>query len=184
MSQVHPEAQKVLSFWFEQLTPQEWFAGGETLDKTITEKFAALLKSAEKAELFAWRNTAQGRLAEIIVLDQFSRNIYRNTPKAFAQDLLALGLAQEAIAQQLDQELEPQQRTFLYLPYMHSESVQVHVEAVKLYQALGNELNLDYELQHKAIIDRFGRYPHRNAILNRESSAEEIEFLQQPNSSF
>ncbi len=120
----------------------------------------------------------QGRLAEIIVLDQFSRNVYRDTPRAFAQDALALVLAQELVASGQDRSLPEAQRVFAYMPYMHSESALVHAQAVELFTQLGIQDNLNFELRHKAIIDRFGRYPHRNAILGRTSSAEELAFLE------
>ncbi|MFI7918815.1 DUF924 family protein, partial [Acinetobacter baumannii] len=117
--------------------------------------------------LWSWRKTPEGRLAEIIVLDQFSRNIYRDQPESFAYDGLALALSQEAISLQLDAQLNPEQRSFLYMPFMHSESKLIHEFALKLFQRLGNEINLSFEKKHKVIIDRFGRYPHRNAILGR-----------------
>ena len=174
----------VLDFWFKELQPKDWFVSNQEVDDTISERFGSLLESAAKSELFAWRSTAKGRLAEIIVLDQFSRNVYRNTPQAFAQDPLALALAQDAIERGLDKELSTQERSFLYMPYMHSESALIHQHAVTLFDQPGLENNYDFELKHKVIIDRFGRYPHRNAILGRESSAEELEFLTQPGSGF
>ena len=137
-----------------------------------------------QCELWTWRETAEGRLAEIIVLDQFSRNLFRDHPASFAQDPLALSLAQEAVRLGLDQQLAPDQRCFMYMPFMHSESKIIHAQALQLFEALGNPMNLDFELKHKTIIDRFGRYPHRNQILERESTPEEVEFLTQPNSSF
>ena len=118
------------------------------------------------------------------MLDQFSRNMFRDTPAAFAADPQALTLAQEAVALKLDAFLNDVERVFMYLPYMHSESPVVHQEALRLFEALGRKDNLDFELRHKAIIDRFGRYPHRNAILGRHSTPEEEAFLQQPGSSF
>ena len=121
---------------------------------------------------------------EIIVLDQFSRNLFRDSPQAFAQDSLALALAQEAISLNLDQQLSPEQRAFLYMPFMHSESKLIHEFALKLFQRLGNPTNLEFEKKHKVIIDRFGRYPHRNQILGRASTDEELTFLTQPDSSF
>jgi hypothetical protein len=142
------------------------------------------LDQAKHCELWTWRATAEGRLAEIIVLDQFSRNLYRDHAESFAQDALALALAQEAIQLNLDQQLSPEQRSFLYMPFMHSESKIIHIQALQLFEELGNPLNLDFEKKHKVIIDRFGRYPHRNQILGRSSTAEEIEFLKQPNSHF
>ena len=127
---------------------------------------------------------AAGRLAEIIVLDQFSRNIYRDRPLAFAYDATALVLAQEAVRVGADQQVDFEKRSFFYMPYMHSESPIIHNRAVELFSQPGAEFNYEFELKHKAIIDRFGRYPHRNAILGRESTPEEIEFLGQPGSSF
>lgn len=141
-------------------------------------------QAAAAGELNEWRLSAQGRLAEIIVLDQFSRNIFRDQAKAFANDNLSLVLAQEAVRAGALDELESRQQAFLIMPYMHSESGLIHEEAVKLFSRPGLEFNLDFELRHKEIIDRFDRYPHRNEILGRESSPEEIDFLRQPGSSF
>ncbi|GAB2643793.1 DUF924 family protein [Vibrio panuliri] len=176
--------QHVLDFWFEELQPKDWFMVNPEVDQHIQQRFAPLVEQAAQCELFHWRKSAHGRLAEIIVLDQFSRNIYRNTPRAFSQDPLALALAQEAISIGADQALSVEQRAFLYMPYMHSESAQIHQQAVTLFNQPGMENNYDFELKHKVIIDRFGRYPHRNEILGRPSSDEELEFLAQPNSRF
>ena len=123
-------------------------------------------------------------MAEIIVLDQFSRNIHRGTPQAFSSDPLALALAQEVVQQKLDKDLPLMMRSFTYMPYMHSESALIHQQAVQLFNQPGLETNYDFELKHKEIIDKYGRYPHRNAILGRESSPDELAFLQQPGSSF
>lgn len=175
---------EVLTFWFEEIRPEQWWKQDGAFDELIYRRFANLLEKAAKGELFSWRSRARGRLAEIIVLDQFSRNIYRNSPRAFAQDPIALALAQEAIAAGVLQELpQAAERSFLLMPFMHSESRIIHSEAEKLFREYA-PANYDYELRHKAIIDRFGRYPHRNATLGRDSSAEELAFLQQPGSSF
>ena len=174
----------VLTFWFEQLTPVQWWQKDDELDKTIKQKFENIHYQASQCELYSWRNSAKGRLAEIIVLDQFSRNMFRDTAKAFSQDPLALALAQHAIAVGADKELDAVERSFLYMPFMHSESLLIHQEACLLFKANGNENNYQFELKHFDIIKKFGRYPHRNNILNRKSSIEEIEFLKQPNSSF
>ncbi|WP_347454626.1 DUF924 family protein [Acinetobacter thermotolerans] len=174
----------ILNFWFSDEAQPNWFAKNEQFDQSLTEKFSEILQQASQAELWSWRKSVEGRLAEIIVLDQFSRNIYRGTARAFAQDSLALALAQEAISQDLDKQLSPEQRSFLYMPFMHSESKLIHEFALKLFQRLGNQANLEYEIKHKIIIDRFGRYPHRNQILGRESTEEELSFLTQPDSSF
>jgi uncharacterized protein (DUF924 family) len=177
-------AEDVLKFWFAELTPDDWWRKDPVLDRRIADRFGRTLAAAARCELHAWRATTRGRLAEVIVLDQFSRNIHRDTAAAFANDALALALAQEAVARGCDLELSPTERAFLYLPWMHSESPLIHEEALRLFAAPGLEKNLDFERRHKAIIDRFGRYPHRNAILGRASTDEELEFLAQPGSSF
>lgn len=178
------DAQSVLTFWFDELTPAQWFKKDAAMDLQIAHRFGALLEQAAACECYQWRTTPQGRLAEIIVLDQFSRNIYRDDARAFANDALALSLAQEAVAQGADKALTPVERSFLYMPYMHSESAKIHTVAMTLFDQPGLENNLDFEARHKAIIDRFGRYPHRNTLLGRDSSEEEEAFLKQPGSSF
>ena len=174
----------ILTFWFEELTPGQRFAKDAALDNTIRSRFGNVLQAATRCELFAWRGSPEGRLAEIVVLDQFSRNVYRNSPCAFAQDAQALVLAQELVASGQDRSLLLAQRSFAYMPYMHSESVLMHAQAVALFRQPGMEETLRFELQHQAIIDRFGRYPHRNALLGRTSSAQELAFLSEPGSSF
>jgi len=178
------QAQDILHFWFTELTPKQHFAKDAALDETIRTRFGPTLEAAARCELFAWRTTPQGRLAEILVLDQFSRNVYRDTSSAFAQDALALALAQSLVASGQDRSLPIEQRKFAYMPYMHSESATIHAQAVSLFSQPGLEGNLDFELRHQAIITRFGRYPHRNAILGRTSSAEELVFLAEPGSAF
>lgn len=178
------QAEDVLRFWFDDIAPEQWWRADPALDATIAERFGVLLGQAARGDLHGWRSTARGRLAEVIVLDQFSRNLYRDDARAFAQDVMALALAQEAVAVGADALLLPVERSFLYMPYMHSESAAVHVEAERLYRANGIENNLRFELRHKAIVDRFGRYPHRNTVLGRTSTAEESAFLKEPGSSF
>lgn len=174
----------ILTFWFEEITPPQWWKKDEALDRLITERFAEIHRRAALCELFEWRKDAHGRLAEVIVLDQFSRNMFRNFPLSFAYDALALALAQEAVAVGADKSLNQAERSFLYMPYMHSESLKIHEIAAELFRNSGNQNSLDFELKHKAIIERFGRYPHRNSILGRISTDEEIEFLKQPGSGF
>lgn len=174
----------VLNFWFDELEPKQWWAVDPVLDEQIRSHFLPLLNQARQGELFEWRISPKGRLAEIIVLDQFSRNIHRGTAVAFSQDPMALVLAQEAVAHGAHLQLSPVECAFLLIPYMHSESRLVHAQAEPLYQAFAPAVNHEFELKHKVIIDRFGRYPHRNAILGRVSTPEEIEFLKQPGSSF
>lgn len=183
-NQISITPKDVLTFWFEDLSPKDWFGAEdqEALDDTIREKFGNLLVRASASELDSWRQDADGSLAEIIVLDQFSRNIHRNTPNAFSQDPLALSLSQSAIEKGFDKDfVEAEKLMFLYMPFMHSESQVIHERAMKLYEDLPNS---DFERQHKAIIDRFGRYPHRNEVLGRVSTNEEKAFLEQPGSSF
>jgi uncharacterized protein (DUF924 family) len=176
--------QQVIDFWFVQIEPGQWWRQDDEFDRRVAREFGAVHARAVQCELYAWRGQPLGRLAEIIVLDQFSRNIHRSTARAFAADPLALALAQEAVAAQAAAALEPRQRAFLYMPFMHSESGPIHELAVGLFSEAGLESNLAFELRHKAIIDRFGRYPHRNSILGRTSSEEEREFLKTPGSSF
>ncbi|MXS85421.1 DUF924 domain-containing protein [Nitrosomonas sp. HPC101] len=168
---------EVLSFWFHESEERLWFSANTHFDELIRQRFSALIQQAAAAELFSWRATAEGRLAEIIVLDQFSRNIYRNTSQAFAQDSMALVLAQEAVVSGALQSLNQKQRGFLLLPYMHSESRQIHITAEVLHKDFASARSYGHELRHKAIVDHFGRYPHRNTILGRISTSEEQEFL-------
>ena len=179
-----PSPSAVLNFWFDEIEPKQWWVQADELDQQIKSRFGDLHRAASCCELYSWRETTAGALAEIIILDQFSRNIYRNHPYAFASDALALALAQTAVAIKVDHELDNIQRAFLYLPYMHSESQMIHKVAVSLFSKQGMEENFNFELQHKAIIDRFGRYPHRNNILGRVSTPEEIDFLKISGSSF
>lgn len=174
----------ILQFWFEELSSKQWWDKDNALDKRIHDRFKAIHQQASRCELYQWRNSAKGRLAEIIILDQFSRNMFRDTPQSFAQDSLALALSQQAIAVGADKELNPIERSFLYMPFMHSESLLIHQQACLLYKANGIDSNYQFELKHIKIIEKFGRYPHRNTILNRPSSAEEVKFLSQPDSSF
>jgi uncharacterized protein (DUF924 family) len=175
---------EILDFWFKEIDPKKWWLADPEFDKLIEDRFLGLLEQARQGELFGWRKEPSGRLAEIIVLDQFSRNVWRSTPAAFTQDTVALVLSQEAVASGALGALSPVGRAFLLMPYMHSESRAIHLVAERLFQEYTPENNYNFELRHKAIIDRFGRYPHRNAILGRDSTAEEIEFLKQPGSSF
>lgn len=174
----------ITHFWFTEIDRALWFKKDADFDRLLEERFGALHAQASLGELSAWRDTPHGRLAEIIVLDQFSRNLFRNSPKAFAQDGMALVLAHEAVRIGADAALSAQERVFLYMPYMHSESAAIHETAVELFTRNGIPENLDFELKHKAIIDRFGRYPHRDAVLGRENTPEETVFLQEPGSSF
>ena len=181
---VSDSAQDVLDFWFSELKPKQWWVKDTQLDQQIATRFGHVHQQAHNGALKHWRTTPSGRLAEIIVLDQFSRNIFREKPQAFACDEMALLLAREAVDKGADQLLPVQQRAFMYMPFMHSESLDAHKQALTLFAQPGLEANLASEHKHLAILQRFGRYPHRNKILGRESTAEETEFLTQPGSSF
>lgn len=172
----------VIDFWFSELEPSQRWAKDQVLDQMIRDRFLDMHTQASLCLFYEWRLKPLGRLAEIIVLDQFSRNMFRGRPESFKFDSLALCLSQEAVLIGADQFLNQSERAFLYMPYMHSESHRIHKEALKLYRDLPE--NLEFEIKHKEIIDRFGRYPHRNEILGRPSTPEEIKFLKEPGSSF
>lgn len=175
---------EVLHFWFEEATPAQHFVRDAAFDAAIRERFGETHRAVARGELAAWRDTPDGRLAEIIVLDQFSRNLFRDDARAFACDGMALVLAQEAVRAGADRGMPAARRAFLYMPFMHSESRTIHVEAERLFRQPGLEDNYKFEVKHKAIIDRFGRYPHRNRVLGRASTPEERAFLEQPGPSF
>ena len=173
----------VIDFWFNEIDPSAWWKKDLNFDQDLKDRFKETHEAAIRCELFEWRRDPLGRVAEIIVLDQFSRNMYRGHPLSFAFDGPALILAQEAVSLKVDLDLSTPELLFLYMPFMHSESHRIHEIAVDLFSKPGLASTLEFELKHKAIIDRFGRYPHRNEILGRKSSNEEIQFLQTPGSS-
>lgn len=174
----------VLEFWFEEIEPAMWWKKNAAFDQRIRHRFGQLHEQAGRGELHDWRSDAQGRLAEIILLDQFSRNIWRDDARAYAWDGMALVLAQEAVAAGADQLLPVERRAFMYMPFMHSESLAIHQQALQLFAAPGLESNLRFEQRHVEILQRFGRYPHRNAVLGRQSTTEEEAFLLEPGSAF
>lgn len=178
------EWQNVLDFWFNPDNKPYWFQKNETFDQQIRDKFEDVWLAGSQGILADWRVTIQGRCAEIIVLDQFSRNLNRDKANAFTRDAMALVLAQEAVKTPDFSVLIEERKKFILMPFMHSESSVIHEQALPLFEALGDELTLQFELKHKAIIDKFGRYPHRNESLCRLSTSAELEFLKQPNSSF
>ncbi len=184
MAETPPGMDRVIDFWFHTLKPAQWFRKDPELDALIARRFGDLLAAASRGELWQWRRDATGRLAEVIVLDQFSRNIHRHSPLAFERDPMALVLAQEAVANGADRRLEVTRRAFLYMPWMHSESLRIHDEALHLFDQLGLEKTLRHEHRHREVLLRFGRYPQRNAILGRDSTPEELAFLAEPGSSF
>jgi uncharacterized protein (DUF924 family) len=193
---VPEDARRVLDFWFgapgspEHGTDRpEWFRKDAAFDARIRERFAPLIERALRGELEAWDATPLGALAQILLLDQFTRNVFRDTPRAFAGDARALAAARALVGTRQDEALSPYQRAFAYLPFEHAEGIEMQQEGVRLFGRLAEQApetasSLDYAQRHLAIIQRFGRFPHRNAILGRRSTAEELAFLQQPGSSF
>jgi uncharacterized protein (DUF924 family) len=198
-----PRCREVLEFWFGSAEGDEaviaakgalWFRGGDAVDRDIRARFAGLHEEVAAGRLEGWTAVPLGRLALVLVIDQFSRNLFRDDPRAYAHDALALGWCKAALSSGTDRELRPIERTFLYLPLEHSEDLADQDQAVALFTALRDqappeararfEAFLDYAIRHQVIIARFGRFPHRNAVLRRASTAEEIEFLKQPGSSF
>jgi uncharacterized protein (DUF924 family) len=169
-------AAQVLRYWFDELQPDAWFRKDERVDAAIRERFGELHEQLAqmRPEHLA---TPLVSLAAVIALDQFPRNLFRGSPRAFATDSLALSIAQHAIAAGFDQQLTPQQRLFLYMPFQHAEDRTVQARSIELFTRLGLGENLDYAYRHKEIIDRFGRFPHRNEVLGRESTTAELEFV-------
>lgn len=171
--------QEIIDFWFNEISPTQWYEKDNNLDLNMRARFLDVHSSVVAGECSSWRNEPMGRLAEVLVIDQFSRNIYRDDPKSFIYDSMALALAQEAIRGEHHKNFKPKYKQFLYMPYMHSESNMIHNSAMLLFSEPGLEESFDFELKHKSIIERFGRYPYRNEILGRVSTPEEIEFLKQ-----
>ena len=195
--------EQVLEYWFGNLDgPTDfpvhkarlWWMKDAEVDKDIREKFGAAVEAAAKGQYDHWTATPRGRLALVVMLDQFSRNLNRGKPEAFANDEKALRIAMEGISKGEHVRLEPVERAFLYLPLEHSEDLFYQEKAVELFEQLAAEVPLevkapfesflDYALQHRVVIERFARFPHRNEALMRQSTEEEIAFLKEPGSSF
>jgi len=172
------EAQDILDFWFLEAGAKQWFKRSDAFDDLCRRRFASVHEAASRGECWVWRQSPGGRCAEIIVLDQLSRNLYRGSARAFAQDGMALVLAQEAVASGADRKMSDDERYFTYMPFMHSESAAIHEKALGLFEALGHAEALRYERAHRAVIERFGRYPARNAALDRQSTEAELRYLE------
>ena len=175
---------EIVALWFETLKPEDWYRKNPAIDAAITERFSATYEALKTGVPPEWLAEPKGMLAAIIVLDQFPRNMFRDDPRAFATDRAALALAKRAIGEGTDMRLAPEQRAFLYMPFQHAETREDQARSVELFTALGDPNNLDFAPRHQAIIARFGRFPHRNSVLGRASTAEELAFLQEPGSSF
>lgn len=184
MSQEELGPKDVLAFWFGELTPEDWFRGSAELDSKIARRFRDLHLTLARGIDPLWRETPQARLACIIALDQFPRNIYRGTPLAFATDKLALREARLALEAGADQQLGKDHCCFLYLPFEHSEDHADQDLCVSLFAELGDANYHDYAKRHRDVISRFGRFPHRNAIVGRESTVDEQAYLQTPGAGF
>ena len=188
--------QQVLDFWFgapgsaeSGQARKEWFVKDPAFDRRIDERFGATIERALRGELDGWAATPDGALARIVVLDQFTRNCFRGAGRAFAGDPQALAAASALVGTRQDESLAPLQRAFAYLPFEHAESLAMQDEAVRLFTRLvadAPELKtmLDYAHKHRAVIERFGRFPHRNAALGRQSTAEELAFIATPGTGF
>lgn len=179
-TEVHARAEEVLSFWFEALMPEQWFAKTDALDREIGDLFEALRVAVLESKAAGWRDDPRTLLAAVILLDQFSRNVHRGTAEAFAADPLAQELASLAVARGWDRAMTPEQRQFLYLPFEHAESRELQAVSLSCFEALGQEEALEYARQHAEVIARYGRFPSRNAALGRQSTPEEKEYLAQP----
>ena len=176
---------RVLSFWFEEITPENWFTKSTDFDKRLATQFETLVLQALNGQLDRWAGGSDGCLALILLLDQMTRNIYRDTPKAFAGDEIACALSLRAAAdKKIEAESHEAKRQFFLMPMMHSEDLNIQKQSLPLFKALTSENTYDYAVKHHDIIERFGRFPHRNHILNRPSSNEELAFLTQQGSSF
>lgn len=175
---------EVLNFWFSERVKPLWFKKNDEFDREIKQRFINIYQVAQAGALASWRDRSDDLLALILILDQFPRNMFRNTAQAFATDAQALDLTKYALSKNYAQDLTAEQQAFLYMPLMHSENKLDQALSVELFQALGKEDNLKFAIKHQEIINRFGRFPHRNEILGRESTTDEREFLNQPGSSF
>lgn len=177
--QVHDQAREVLRFWLEETPADKRFAKDDALDAEITKRFAQWRDEVLAGDAKGWADDPVALLGAIVLLDQFSRNIHRNSPRAFEGDGLALRLARLAVENGWDTNMSELERQFVYLPFEHSENADDQRESVRLFTDLGDAEVLRYAHDHKAVIDRFGRYPSRNAVLGRQSTPEEEEFLSQ-----
>lgn len=178
------EIDQVHSFWFEESSEKQWYKKDPEFDRQIRERFGALVEDASKGKLEDWLETPRGALAYILLLDQFSRNIYRGSNQAFATDAKARAAAIKVLVEGYDRDIPDREKAFLYLPFEHSEELEDQKRSVALFEALGDDQLTDYAVRHRDIIARFGRFPHRNDVLGRESTDAEQEFLKQPGSSF
>lgn len=171
------QATDIIQFWYHPPMSQHWFNSNAAIDTEIRQRFSAIWEQAQTGQLKAWENHAEGCLALCIVLDQFPLNMFRGQAKSFSTEQQAVIVCKQAVVQGFDQQLPQQQLAFLYMPLMHSENLADQDESVRLFTAAGLNANTRFAQHHREIIRRFGRFPHRNAILGRSSTAEEISYL-------
>ena len=174
----------ILKFWFKECNPEQWFKKNDAFDQIIKNTFSNTIEAAIKGKIDDWQNTETGCLALIIILDQFTRNVFRDTPRAFAGDKRALALSQTCCDKGFLNNPDINKRKFMLMPMMHSENLAVQDTALPLFKKFASRKDFEYAKKHRDIIARFGRFPHRNLILKRKSTKEELEFLKQPGSSF
>ena len=178
------EKEEILNFWFKECKPEQWFKKNENFDQMIENRFSGTIEDAIEGKLDSWEETETGCLALIILLDQLTRNVFRDTPRAFAGDKRALALSQLCYNKDYLTNPDVHRRHFMLMPMMHSENLSVQDAALPLFKIYASGKDYEYAEKHHDIIARFGRFPHRNVILGRKSTNEELEFLKQPGSSF
>ena len=178
------EKEEILNFWFKECKPEQWFKKNEDFDQMIENRFSIAIDDAIEGKMNSWEETETGCLALIILLDQFTRNVFRDTPHAFTGDKRALTLSQLCCDKDYLTNPDVQRRQFMLMPMMHSENLAVQDAALPLFKKYASEKDFEYAEKHRVIIARFGRFPHRNVILGRKSTNDELEFLKQPGSSF
>ena len=178
------EKEEILNFWFIECKPEQWFKKYENFDQMIENRFSSAIEDALEGKLDSWEETETGCLALIILLDQLTRNVFRDTPGAFAGDKRALALSQLCYNKDYLTNPDVHRRHFMLMPMMHSENLYVQDAALPLFKIYASGKDYEYAEKHRVIIARFGRFPHRNVILGRKSTNEELEFLKQPGSSF
>src|SRR5512134_3066534 len=171
------EVQEILEFWFSEEAERLWFASTPAFDQEIRRRFAERFAEGASGQLRSWEETPEGCVALCILLDQMPRNMFRGSPRAFATDAKALAIAERAVNRGFDRELPPEHKQFLYMPFCHSEELANQVRALALFEAAGLRESLEFAKDRVAVMRRFGRFPHRNAVLGRTSTPEELKFL-------
>ena len=176
--------EEVLAFWFDEISPEQWFKKDENFDANLTKRAGLTLEKALNGQIDSWAETADGAVALVIVLDQFTRNIFRDTPQAFSGDEMALVLSLKSVNSDWFADLQNIHKQFLLMPMMHSEDILIQERSLPLFETHTNEITYEYAVKHRDVVAKFGRFPHRNAILGRPSTLEELEFLKHSGSSF